>query len=755
MRYLVTAALPYANGPIHLGHLAGCYLPADVFVRWLKARGEEVLLICGTDEHGVAIELRARKEGCTPTELVDRYYAQIKKSFDDFGIEFTHFSRTSRPIHHETASKFFLSLYEKGVFEERVTEQFYDEEAGQFLADRYILGVCPRCSYDQAYGDQCERCGSSLSPEELIEPRSALSGATPVRRSTRNWFLPMDKLAEGKVFRAYAERVSHWRTHVRGQFNSWINQGLMARSMTRDLNWGIPVPLKDAESKVLYVWFDAPIGYISATREYFQLNGGASNEDAWKTWWQSPDTQLVHFIGKDNIVFHTIIFPMILAEQGSYVLPTQVPANEFLNLEGEKISTSRNHAIWLHEYLVDLPGRQDELRYVLTAIAPESKDSDFTWLDYQARVNNELVAILGNFVNRVMVPDAAAMDALPPELQSALEACWFEIDSARAELYALLSEYRLREAQAAMMRLARAGNKFLAETEPWKRVKEDPRTASGILYVGLQVCAHLAVACAPFLPSTAQKISGQLGWTVRTAESDRNWWADCAGVSNHRARHNPHLLAAEQVLGASAHLFTPITDEQLQPLRDRLMRSSTPVSHTTEASAQFSMKESNKEKQESNKEYKESNKEYKENNKEYKENNKEYKENNKEKKESNMEMDEKQFVPLKSEVAYPDFEKLDLRVAQIKSAERVEGADKLLKLCIDLGFEQRVVVSGIAQHFDPEALVGLKVVLLANLAPRKIRGQMSQGMILLAENADGRLVFAKPDEDAEPGAVIR
>jgi methionyl-tRNA synthetase len=507
--------------------------------------------------------------------------------------------------------------------------------------------------------------------------------------------------------------------------------------MTRDLNWGIPVPLKGAEGKVLYVWFDAPIGYISATREYFQLQGGAHNEEAWKTWWQSPDTQLVHFIGKDNIVFHTIIFPMILAEHGSYVLPAQVPANEFLNLEGEKISTSRNHAIWLHEYLVDLPGRQDELRYVLTAIAPESKDSDFTWLDYQARVNNELVAILGNFVNRVMVlshkfcggrvPDAASMNALPPELQPALEACWFEIDSARAELYALLSEYRLREAQAAMMRLARAGNKFLAETEPWKRVKEDPQTASGILYVGLQVCAHLAVASTPFLPSTAQKISGQLGWTARTAESDRNWWTDCAVVPGQRARHNPHLLAAEQVLGAAAHLFTPITDEQLQPLRDRLMRSSTPVSHATEASAQFSMKESNKEN----------------------------KENKKENKENNMEMDEKQFVPVKPEVAYPDFEKLDLRVAQIKSAERVEGADKLLKLGIDLGFEQRVVVSGIAQHFDPEGLVGLKVVLLANLAPRKIRGQMSQGMILLAENVDGRLVFAKPDEDADPGAVIR
>jgi methionyl-tRNA synthetase len=744
MRYLVTAALPYANGPIHLGHLAGCYLPADVFVRWLKARGEEVLLICGTDEHGVAIELRARKEGCTPMALVDRYYAQIKKSFDDFGIEFSHFSRTSRPIHHETATNFFLSLYEKGVFEERVTEQFYDEEAGQFLADRYILGVCPKCSYDQAYGDQCERCGSSLSPEELIHPRSALSGATPVRRSTRNWFLPMDKLAEGKVFRAYSERVARWRTHVRGQFNSWINQGLMARSMTRDLNWGIPVPLKDAEGKVLYVWFDAPIGYISATREYFQLQeGGAHNEDAWKSWWQSPDTQLVHFIGKDNIVFHTIIFPMILAEQGSYVLPAQVPANEFLNLEGEKISTSRNHAIWLHEYLVDLPGRQDELRYVLTAIAPETKDSDFTWLDYQSRVNNELVAILGNFVNRVMVlshkfcggrvPDVASMDALPSDLHPALEACWLEIDSARAELFALMGEYRLREAQASMMRLARAGNKFLAETEPWKRVKEDPQSAAGILFVGLQICAHLAVASAPFLPATAQKIRGQLGWNTITADLIRDWWNDCSCTSDHQLRHNTHLLEPKQALGAAGHLFAPITDEQLQPLRDRLLHSST-VERSAKGEAMV-----------------------------HSENRSDtmvHSENRSDsmvlsEKENNMEMDDKQFVPVKPEVAYPDFEKLDLRVALIRSADRVEGADKLLKLDIDLGFEQRVVVSGIAQHFQPEALVGRKVVLLANLAPRKIRGQMSQGMILLAENADGRLVFAKPDEDAEPGAVIR
>lgn len=722
-RYLVTAALPYANGPIHLGHLAGCYLPADVYVRWLKARGEEVLLICGTDEHGVAIELRARKEGCTPTELVDRYYTQIKKSFDDFGIEFSHFSRTSRPIHHETATDFFRSLYEKGVFEERVTEQFYDEEAGQFLADRYLIGVCPKCSFDQAYGDQCERCGSSLSPDELIKPRSALSGATPVLRSTRNWFLPMDKLAEGSVFRTYAERVANWRSHVRGQFNSWINQGLMARSMTRDLNWGIPVPLKGAEGKVLYVWFDAPIGYISATREYFRLQGGVDSEEAWKTWWQSPDTQLVHFIGKDNIVFHTIIFPMILAEQGSYVLPAQVPANEFLNLEGEKISTSRNHAIWLHEYLVDLPGRQDELRYVLTAIAPESKDSDFTWLDYQARVNNELVAILGNFVNRVMVlthkfcngrvPDPATGHALSVDLHPALESCWLEVDNAREELYALMGEFRLREAQVAMMRLARAGNKFLAETEPWKRVKEDPQTAAGILYVGLQICAHLAVACEPFLPATSQKIRGQLGWNTLSAEFIRGWWIDCASTSDCRDRHNPHLLGSEQELGAAVHLFTPISNEQIQPLRDRLVRFSTAQGESADAQAVQS------------------------------------------KNQNNTEMEYEKFVPVKPEVAYPDFEKLDLRVAQIRSAERVEGADKLLKLDIGLGFEQRVVVSGIAQYFEPEGLVGQKVVLLANLAPRKIRGQMSQGMILLAENSDGRLVFARPDADAEPGAVIR
>jgi methionyl-tRNA synthetase len=431
----------------------------------------------------------------------------------------------------------------------------------------------------------------------------------------------------------------------------------------------------------------------------------------------------VHFIGKDNIVFHTIIFPMILAEQGSYVLPAQVPANEFLNLEGDKISTSRNHAIWLHEYLVDLPGRQDELRYVLTSIAPESKDSDFAWLDYQARVNNELVAILGNFVNRIMVlthkfcggrvPDSAVLDALPSDLRPALETCWLEIDSARAELYALLGEYRLREAQAAMMRLARAGNKFLAETEPWKRVKEDPQTAAGILFAGLQICAHTAVACEPFLPNTARNIREQLGWKTLTEDIIRGWWRDCASTTNGRALHTPHLLGSEQALGATTHLFTPITDDQLQPLRDRLLQSSISESSAKGDSLAASIKE------------------------------------------KNMNMDEKEFIPVKPEVAYPDFEKLDLRVAQIKSAERMEGADKLLKLDINLGFEQRVVVCGIARHFEPEGLVGLKVVLLANLAPRKIRGQISQGMILLAENADGRLVFARPDPDAEPGAVIR
>jgi methionyl-tRNA synthetase len=719
-RHLITAALPYANGPIHLGHLAGCYLPADVYVRWLKARGEEVLFICGTDEHGVAIELRARKEGCSPTELVDRYYSRIKGSFEDFGIDFTHFSRTSRAIHHETASAFFLSLYRKGVFEERETEQFYDEEAGQFLADRYIMGVCPKCGYDQAYGDQCERCGSSLSPEELLQPRSVLSGATPVRRLTRNWFLPMDKLSEGPVFRAYAERVAHWRTHVRGQFNSWLSQGLMARSMTRDLTWGVPVPLEGAEGKVLYVWFDAPIGYISATREYFRLKGGADSEEAWKNWWQSPETQLVHFIGKDNIVFHTIIFPMILAEQGAYVLPSQVPANEFLNLEGEKISTSRNHAIWLHEYLVDLPGRQDELRYVLTAIAPESKDSDFTWLDYQARVNNELVAILGNFVNRVMVlthkfcggrvPERSFADNIPDELRPALDACWGEVSAARAELQSLMADFRLREAQVAMMRLARAGNKFLAETEPWKRVKAEPEVASGILYVGLQICAHLSVACAPFLPSTSAHLHTQLGWTP-TPAAVRDWWHSCVTSDAGGTYRGQDGFLPGTALGEAAHLFTPVTDDLLAPLREKLKPV---VEAAVEAVVPAEVLT-----------------------------------------EKQIFMEESKVVPLKPEVAYPDFEKLDLRVARILAAERVEGADKLLKLDIDLGFERRMVVSGIAQHFEPEVLAGLKVVLLANLAPRKIRGLMSQGMILLAENADGRLVFARPDSDAEPGAVIR
>lgn len=693
-RHLITAALPYANGPIHIGHLAGCYLPADIYTRFLKATGEEVLFICGTDEHGVAIELKARKENTTPQAVVDKYYEVIRDSFKDFGIDFSHFSRTSRPIHHETAQAFFKTLYDKGRFKEIETEQYFDEEAGQFLADRYIIGTCPKCGHDHAYGDQCEKCGSSLSPDELINPHSALSGKSPIKRKTKNWFLPMDELAEAPGFKQYAKRVEHWKTNVKGQFSSWIQQGLQPRSMTRDLKWGVPVPVEGAEGKVLYVWFDAPIGYISATREYFEAQG---QPEAWKTWWQDPSSSLVHFIGKDNIVFHTIIFPMILNEHGGYNLPDQVPANEFLNLEGDKLSTSRNWAIWLHEYLVDFPDKQDELRYTLTSIAPETKDSDFTWKDYQSRVNSELVAILGNFVNRVMVlthkffegmvpgnklkPDTAARAAV----LDAIRANQDEVANYQHEMIRSLNDFRFREAQATMMNIARAGNRFLAETEPWKLYKTDAAATAVILDYALQLCAQLALACEPFLPFTKGKLLQQLNWEPDTA-TRRQWWREQDAVFPLEAGHQ---------LGQPFLLFQNIEDAAMDAQRARLIKPA-PVEENTQP----------------------------------------------------------EFTPLKPEITYDDFAKLDLRVGQVIAAEKVAGADKLLQLTIDLGFEQRTVVSGIAMHFAPEDIVGGKVTLLANLAPRKLRGIMSQGMILMAENKDGKLLFVAPNASADNGGTI-
>ena len=693
-RHLITAALPYANGPIHIGHLAGCYLPADIYTRFLKAKGEEVLFICGTDEHGVAIELKARKEGSTPQQVVDRYFELIRDSFSDFGIDFSHFSRTSRPIHHETAQSFFMNLYDKGLFREIETAQFYDAEAKQFLADRYIIGTCPKCSYEHAYGDQCEKCGSALSPDELLQPRSALSGSAPEKRVTTNWFLPMDELAESPGFKAYAKRVEGWKTNVKGQFSSWIQQGLQPRSMTRDLDWGVPVPLPGAEGKKLYVWFDAPIGYISATREYFAEQG---QPDGWKVWWQDKSSSLVHFIGKDNIVFHTIIFPMILNEHGDYNLPDQVPANEFLNLEGDKLSTSRNWAIWLHEYLQEFPGKQDELRYTLTAIAPETKDSDFTWKDYQGRVNSELVAIFGNFVNRVMVLTHKYFDGLVPgnklKPDSALRATILdsvlssreEVEGFQREMIQSLTDFRFREAQATMMNIARAGNRFLAETEPWKVYKEDAAAVAVILDHALQLCAQLALACEPFLPFTSGRLLEQLQWEPDT-QTRRAIWRDLQAVRPLEAGHQ---------LGKPVHLFQNIEEEQMDVQRAKLVKQPEVMEPTTP-----------------------------------------------------------EFAPLKAEITYEDFAKLDLRVGTVLAAEKVAGADKLLQLTVDLGFEQRTVVSGIAQHFAPEALVGGKVTLLANLAPRKLRGILSQGMILMAENKDGKLLFVAPDTAADNGAGI-
>ncbi|MDP2187383.1 MAG: methionine--tRNA ligase [Sphingobacteriaceae bacterium] len=693
-RHLITAALPYANGPIHIGHLAGCYLPADIYTRFLKAKGEEVLFICGTDEHGVAIELKARKENTTPQAVVDKYYEVIRDSFKDFGIDFSHFSRTSRPIHHETAQAFFKKLYDNGRFKEIETAQFYDEEAKQFLADRYIVGTCPKCGHDGAYGDQCEKCGSSLSPDELINPRSALSGAAPVKRITKNWFLPMDELAEAPGFKAYAKRVEGWKTNVKGQFSSWIQQGLQPRSMTRDLDWGVPVPVAGAEGKVLYVWFDAPIGYISATREYFAEQG---DPEAWKTWWQDPSSSLVHFIGKDNIVFHTIIFPMILNEHGDYNLPDQVPANEFLNLEGDKLSTSRNWAIWLHEYLLEFPGKQDELRYTLTSIAPETKDSDFTWKDYQGRVNSELVAILGNFVNRVMVLTHKYFEGLVPgnklrpdtaqraAVMDAIRANSEEITGFQSEMIQSLTDFRFREAQATMMNIARAGNRFLAETEPWKLYKTDAAAVAVILDHALQICAQLALACEPFLPYTSGRLLEQLQWEPDT-QVRRAWWREQQPVKPLEAGHQ---------LGQPELLFRNVEDEMMDAQRAKLVK--TP---------------------------------------------------------EKMEMTSPAYTPLKPEITYEDFAKLDLRVGQVIAAEKVAGADKLLQLTIDLGFEQRTVVSGIAMHFSAEEIVGGKVTLLANLAPRKLRGIMSQGMILMAENKDGKLLFVAPNASADNGSTI-
>lgn len=660
-RYLVTAALPYANGPIHIGHLAGCLLPADIFTRHLRLKGKEVIFVSGTDEHGVAITMKGRKEGKTPQEVVDFYAELISGSLKEFGLSFDIFSRTSKSIHHDTSQELFLKLYEKNGFAEEIKEQYYDEEAAQFLADRYIMGECPRCGNPDAYGDQCEKCGSTLSPMELINPRSAISGAKPVLRESKNWYLPLDRL-QGEFINQYIEDHRHWKNHVYGQCKSWLNEGLKPRAMTRDLDWGVQVPLPGAEGKVLYVWFDAPIGYISATKEL---------TPDWETWWKSEDTRLVHFIGKDNIVFHCIIFPAILHELGDYILPYDVPANEFLNLEGQKISTSRNHAIWLHEYLRDLPGRTDELRYVLTAISPETKDADFTWKDYQARVNNELVAILGNFVNRVVVLTHKYFDGKVPGRGSNIE--WDALFSQLAEHAQrkdeLAMQYQFREAQAELMNIARLGNKFITDKEPWKLFKTDPEAVAEILSVCIELTWFFAREAQAFLPETSAKIFSMLNCSANQAPI-------------------PGTQLPEARL-----LFERIEDQMIDQQLERLK--------TPEPAPDVFI------------------------------------------------------APEKSAVSYDLFTQLDLRVATILEAQKVPKADKLLQFTLDTGLDQRTVVSGIAEFFSPEELIGKKVMLLANLEPRKIRGVESKGMILLSENSDGKLSFVSPAPDAENGSVIR
>ncbi|MCE7066465.1 methionine--tRNA ligase [Dyadobacter sp. CY326] len=680
-RYTVTAALIYANGPIHIGHLAGCYIPADIYVRYLRAQGNDVAFISGTDEHGVPITIRAKKEGLTPQQVVDKYYAQIDASFKELGISFDIYSRTSKPVHHETSQEIFKDLYDKNVFIEETTEQYFDETAQQFLADRYIVGTCPVCANPNAYGDQCERCGSTLSPLELKDPRSTLSGASPILKATKNWYLPLDKMQPD--IENYINGHPEWKTNVFGQCQSWLKDGLKPRAMTRDLDWGISVPLPDTEGKVLYVWFEAPIGYISATKDWLiQKNG---TDEGWKKWWQ-PDadgeTKLVHFIGKDNIVFHCIIFPAMLMAQGNYILPENVPANEFMNLEGDKISTSRNWAVWLHEYLEELPDKQDVLRYVLTANAPETKDSEFTWKDFQTRNNSELVGIYGNFINRAIVLTQKFCDSKVPArsaLQEIDEIALKDLADFPARVAESMETYRFREALTFIMDLARLGNKYLAETQPWHAIKTDPERVNTILNIALQISATLSIVSEPVLPFTAAKIQSQLGMKNIT-------WSN-AGKAD--------LLVVGQPVSEAKLLFEKIEDhvieKQIQKLHDAKRMN---------------------------------------------------------------ELEGKTVTPIKQEIQFEDFGKMDIRVATIVAAENVPKSKKLLKLLVDIGIEQRTVLSGISEHFTAEEVIGKKVLYLANLAPRKMMGLESHGMILMAEDRDGSLAFVQPGKDVWNGGTV-
>jgi len=682
-RYTITSALPYANGPVHIGHLAGVYVPSDIYTRFLRLKEKDVVFVCGSDEHGVPITMRAKKEGVTPQQVVDKYHTIIKDSFEQFGISFDIYSRTSSPVHYETSSAFFLDLDKKGVFEEKVSEQFFDPKAQQFLADRYIVGTCPKCSFDNAYGDQCEKCGSTLSPSELINPKSMLSGEKPVLKETRHWYLPLNQF-EDWLKQWILEDHKDWKTNVYGQCKSWIDQGLQPRAVTRDLDWGVPVPKPDGAGKVLYVWFDAPIGYISATKDYFRqlADRNIGSEADWKKYWQDDETKLVHFIGKDNIVFHCIIFPAMLKAHGEYILPDNVPANEFLNLEGNKISTSRNWAVWLHEYLQDFPGKQDVLRYVLCANAPETKDNDFTWKDFQARNNNELVAIYGNFINRAVVLTHKYFNGIVPECGSLTEIDLELTEKIRefpAKIADSIEQYRFREALTLVMDLARAGNKYLADTEPWKIIKDDESRVKTILNLSLQVAANLTVVSAPFMPFTAATLREILNITELK-------WADAG---------NSDLVKAGHSVNQAKLLFEKIDDavieEQLQKLE------------TTKAL---------------------------------------------------NEAEQASVKPSKDLVTFDDFQKIDIRVATIIEAEKVAKTKKLLKLKLDTGIDQRTVVSGIAEYYEPENIIGRQVCLLANLAPRAIKGIESHGMILMAENPDGSLSFVSPQNTIKNGGIV-
>ena len=672
-RTTVTSALPYANGPVHIGHLAGVYVPADIYVRYLRLKGEDVLFIGGSDEHGVPITIKAKKEGVTPQDIVDRYHNIIKDSFKEFGISFDIYSRTSGPVHHEVASDFFKKLYEKGEFIEKESEQYYDEEAKQFLADRYITGECPHCHADGAYGDQCEKCGTSLSPLDLINPKSAISGSKPVLKTTKHWYLPLDK-HEGWLREWILEDHKEWRPNVYGQCKSWLDMGLQPRAVSRDLDWGIPVPVEGAEGKVLYVWFDAPIGYISNTKELLP--------DTWEQWWKAEDTRLIHFIGKDNIVFHCIVFPAMLKAEGSYILPDNVPSNEFLNLEGDKISTSRNWAVWLHEYLVDFKDKQDVLRYVLTANAPETKDNDFTWKDFQARNNSELVAIYGNFVNRTLVLTHKYFEGKVPvrgELTDYDKETLKEFSDIKLEVEKLLDNFKFRDAQKEAMNLARIGNKYLADTEPWKLAKTDMERVGTILNIALQITANLAIAFEPFLPFSSAKLRNMLKLS--------SWsWSNLGSIDL--------LETGAEILPAQL-LFEKIEDAAIEAQIQRL-------------------------------------------------------EDTKKQNEINSYKPEE----VKENVSFDEFMKLDIRVGTVLECQKVPKADKLLQFKIDDGMGGRTIVSGIAQHYNPEDLVGKQVCFIANFPPRKLKGIESQGMILSAEDANGRLVVISPSDLVTNGVKV-